>query len=313
MARTQVVCLCQQYDLRAMLGDHASAFPDLEFVLPNEVREPGLIRYAVAFRPLADAFDVYPNIQLVCSIGAGVDGLLRHKGLRDDIKVVRMINPEQAKMMAGFAAWHVVGHHRKMSDFAGFQADKTWKDGWGNTVPSTFPVAVLGYGAMGKAVGDALISMGYPVTGWAKSNRVENGVDVLSGPDGFRTVLAKAKAIVAVLPLTDGTRGIFNAKTFSMMREDAILVQLGRGEHLVEGDLTRALEMGRPSVVAMDVFETEPLPKESPLWGHPDIRITPHIASDSDGFAIARSIALSIAAHSENRDIPGLVDRLKGY
>ena len=229
------------------------------------------------------------------------------------MKIVRMMNPEQAQMMAGFAAWFVVGHHRGLDAYADFQQDKEWRMGWHNEVPSTFPVAVLGYGAMGQAIGNALKSMGYTVTGWAWRTRTVDGVEVLSGEAGLEQVLASAKAVVGVLPLTEATKGIFNAKTFAMMRDDAILVQLGRGGHLVEDDLIAALDQGRPAIAALDVFQTEPLPTDSPLWHNPKVRITPHIASDSDGDAIARSVMAAISDHEAGRDPAGLVDRGRGY
>ena len=313
MAKTPVLCLCRQYDLRAALGDAVGAAPHLEFITPDEVTDPGAIRHVLAFRPLDDAFDTLPNVEVVCSMGAGVDGLLLHPGLRPDMKIVRMMNPDQAKMMAGFAAWHVVEHHRKMSDFKRFQRGGEWRADRLGLGPGHFPVAILGYGAMGQAAGKALAAMGYPVIGWAGSARQVDGVDVLAGDDGLKTVLSDARAIIGLLPLTDETRCIFNATTFAMMRDDAILIQLGRGDHLIETDLLAALGKGRPECAALDVFETEPLPENNPLWDHPKVFITPHIAADNDGPAIVKAIVKTISAHETGADIPGLVDREKGY
>ena len=309
----ELLCLCQQYDLKGLFGPGFDAFPDIRAVTPDEVSDPASIRHVLAFRPLPDGFDAYPNIELVCSVGAGVDGLLRHPGLRGDMKVVRMVNPEQAEMMAGFASYYVVGHHRGMWDFPAAQDARIWKSGYRNTVPSTFPVAVLGYGAMGEAIGRALKVMGYPVTGWASRDRVVDGVQVLSGLEGLKTVLKDAQAVIGVLPLTDATHHIFCAETFALMRDDAILIQIGRGDHLNEADLLAALDKGRPALAALDVMATEPLPADSPLWSHPKLMLTPHVASDSAPEDIARAVAGSIRAHEAGELPAGLVDRNRGY
>ncbi|MEM8622969.1 MAG: NAD(P)-dependent oxidoreductase, partial [Pseudomonadota bacterium] len=103
------------------------------------------------------------------------------------------------------------------------------------------------------------------------------------------------------------------AEHFAMMREDAILVQLGRGGHLVEGDLIAALDAGRPAVAALDVTEIEPLPPESPLWSHPKVRITPHVASENSAEAVAGAVAANLRRWRAGEPLVGVVDRSRGY
>lgn len=313
MSKTPIVCLCAQYDLRQYFGSGFDAYPDFELVTPDQPEAPDQVRFAVAFKPGPDAFDPFPNLELICSVGAGVDGLLRHPKLPKQAHLVRMINPEQAQMMAGFAAWHVIGHHRRMEDYSAFQKKRTWGDAVRPTFPSDYPVAVIGFGKMGLAVARSLREMGYPVTGWASRSRTEDGFDVKSGKAGLEEVLSNAHAVVGVLPLTQSTEGFFNARTFALMRPGSLLVQIGRGGHLIEGDLLAALDAGRPGCAALDVFQTEPLPPESPLWDHPAIFVTPHIASDSTGAALARAVAGSIRSHVSGQVPEGAVDRNRGY
>ncbi len=110
MEPIEAVCLCQEYDLKAMYGAAFEEFsPWITLLRPEEIAASNRIRHALVFRPAADAFEPYPNLQLLCSIEAGVDGLLVHPGLRPEMQVVRMVNPGQANMMAGFAIYHVVG------------------------------------------------------------------------------------------------------------------------------------------------------------------------------------------------------------
>jgi glyoxylate/hydroxypyruvate reductase A len=314
MDRIDLVCLCEHYDLKALYGaGFAAGYPWIRLLFPDEVDDPGAIRHALAFRPSAGAFDPYPNLRLVSCGGAGVDTLLNHPGLRPGISLSRMINPEQARMMAAFALWYITGWQRRMWDYAGQQTAEVWRT-VNLTTPSEFPVGLLGFGNMARPLVAALTGLGYPVTAWASGPRADGGsVRVVSGPEGLAEVAGTSRAMVNLLPLTEATRGILCADFFAEMRDDAMLIQLGRGGHLVEPDLIAALDRGRPAMAALDVTEVEPLPAGHPFWQHPRIMLTPHVASESDAASAARIIAEGILAAERGAAPAGLVDRARGY
>mgnify|MGYP000633878646 CR=1 FL=1 len=108
--------------------------------------------------------------------------------------------------------------------------------------------------------------------------------------------LAAADILINVLPLTPETEGLLNARTFGRMPEGAALIQIGRGGHLVERDLLAALDSGHISGASLDVFETEPLPKDSPLWSHPQVVITPHVASTPMHSAVVANVQRGLAS-----------------
>ncbi len=313
MSRVPVVCLCDTYDLKAFFGKgFTEATPELELLRPDEVADPHAVRHAFAFWPGPDAFSLFPNVRLVCTPGAGVDGLVGHPGLRSDHRVVRMLNPEQGRMMAGFAAYHVVGWHRDMWGYPGQQAREEWvhRD---LTPPGRFPVGVLGFGEMGRAIAEGIAGLGYPVTAWATRERPHDAVRVVAGEAGLATLLSESRAVINVLPLTPETRGLLDAGRLSAMRPDAMLLQIGRGAHLVQEALIPALDAGRPGLAVLDVTEPEPLPKGHPLWRHPRVRITPHVASLNPPDVIARSIRRSIRLFDAGDPVPGTVDMSRGY
>jgi glyoxylate/hydroxypyruvate reductase A len=313
MKSTDLVCLCEQYDLKELFGaGFVSEHPWINLLRPDEVTDPGAIRHAMAFRPGPEAFDPYPNLALVHCGGAGVDGLLSHPGLRPEIGITRMINPEQARMMASFAVWYIIGWHRRMWDYAAQQAAREWRV-INLATPSEFPVGILGYGSMGKALASSLGSLGFPVTAYAGSARRDGAVEVLSGPQGIARIAGTSRAVVNLLPLTAETTGILSAGFFAAMRDDAILIQLGRGAHLVEADLCAALDAGRPAMAAVDVVSSEPLPPGHPFWRHEKIMLTPHAASESEPGAVARWIAGGIRQFEQGEAPQGLVDRQRGY
>lgn len=313
MDRIDVVCLSEGFDLKAL---HEASFaahaPHLRLLNPAEVRDPAAIRFALAHDPAPDAFDRFSGLVLACTWGAGVDGLMLHPGLPEGLAVKRMTDPGQAAMMAAFAAYYVTGWHRRMFDYPALQARRQWTPvNW--TLPADFPVGILGYGKMGGSVARAMAAMGYPVTAWASRARSAPDAEVVSGGEGLDRVLRESAALINVLPLTPETDGLLNAGAYARMRDDAILIQIGRGEHVVEADLLAALDAGRPALAALDVARTEPLPEDSPLWTHPRIMLTPHAASTASEAGVARSVADGIAAFLAGEVPEGLVDRMRGY
>ncbi|RVT84073.1 glyoxylate/hydroxypyruvate reductase A [Rhodobacteraceae bacterium CCMM004] len=308
----QVVCLSERFDLKALFGAaFAGHAPGLELCRPEEA-DAAAVRHAFVYDPGPQDFARFPALELACSWGAGVDALLLHPGLPDRLAVKRMTDPEQARQMAGFAVYNVVGWSRRLWDYPARQSAARWEE-TPTVAPSDFPVGILGMGNMGRACAAALRGLGYPVMGWAGRARREGGIEIVSGDGGLAYVAQTSAAVICVLPLTAATRGLLNAAVFADMRSDAILIQLGRGAHLNEPDLIAALDAGRPAMAALDVFQTEPLPPDDPLWRHPRVRVTPHIASAASPENVARSIAAGIAAWERGERPEGLVDRAQGY
>ena len=313
MKKIDLVCLCDLYDLKEVFGEaFAADHPWVKLLLPQEVSDPGSIRHAMAFSPGPEAFAPYPNLALVSSVGAGVDALLGHPGLGPQVGIARLIDPEQAQMMAGFAMWFIIGWHRQMWAYGPLQAEAKWQP-INRTPPSEFPVGILGFGKMGRSLAASLRSLGFPVTAYANSAGTKDGVTVLSGPAGLTEIAGGSRAVVNLLPLTPETKDLLSANFFAAMRDDAILVQLGRGGHLLEEDLIPALEKGRPALAALDVFASEPLPADHPFWQHEKIMMTPHVASDADPRSVAARIAAGIERFEAGEWPEGLVDRNRGY
>ena len=313
MRDTEVVCLCELYDLKEMYeAAFAAKHPWVRLLRPSEVTAPETIRHAFAFCPGRQAFDPFPKLALVSSMGAGVDGLLTHPGLRPEIAVSRLVDPEQAQMMAGFALWFIIGWQRQMWRYGEQQRAGDWAP-INRSAPSQFPVGILGFGNMGRSLAGTLRHLGFPVTAFASKAGTKDSVEVLAGHDGLIRLAATSQALVNLLPLTAETEGILSADVFSEMRDDAILIHLGRGGHLVEEDLLHALAEGRPAMAALDVFASEPLPADHPFWHHDKVMITPHVASDAAPEVLADWIARGILRFQAGTSPEGLVDRSRGY
>lgn len=307
-----VVALSETSDLVTNMA--ASLDPRVRLLRPSEVEDPSSITCALAWCPADDAFDRYPNMKMVSSIAAGVDSIIACPSLRDDITLTRIRDEDQARMMASFAAWHVIHHHRRMGTYIENQATQLWDRSYRPDMASDITVGILGFGLMGRHTARVLAVMGYTVIGASRSGGApEQGVEILSGDNAIAQTAARSDILINLLPLTEQTRDILNAKLFSLMPKGATLVQLGRGEHLVEEDLLAALNTGHLSAASLDVFRQEPLRADSPFWSDPKVLVTPHKASDTTHREVFRQLVENYVAITEGRTPSGTVDRTAGY
>jgi glyoxylate/hydroxypyruvate reductase A len=271
------------------------------------------VTLAVAWNPPADAFDHYPNLKAVCSIAAGADSIVMNPSLRDGIEVVRVVEPAQAEMMSTFVIWHVIWHQRRFATYLAQQRDKVWKR-LGQRTTQQVPVGILGYGAIGARVAADLAALGFPVKVWSRSAKpTPAGITGFHGANGLAAMLAETEILVNLLPLTSETTGILNAETFARMPRGGYLIQVGRGEHLVEADLLAALDSGQLSGASLDVFVGEPLKPDHPFWSHPGIMLTPHDACDVTLPAVGQTIWATAEAVQAGVRPKDAVDRGRGY
>jgi len=308
------VLVSTRMDLRKFLGSELARISGrIEVVDHRDSGTDADVRMALAWHPPADAFERYPNLQAVSSTGAGVDSIVTCPSIRPGVDIIRVVDPAQAQMMAGFVAFHVIAHQRRFATFQTQQREQLWR-----TLPqraaSSMPVGLLGFGAMGQAVAATLVSLGFPVMAWSRTAKPAAAqVKTFHGRDGMMEMLGETEVLVSLLPLTAETVGILDRRVFASVRCGGYLIQVGRGEHTVEDDLLAALDSGQLSGAALDVFNTEPLPKESPFWRHPNVVVTPHDACDASPRAVA-DMLLSIADALQAGTRPAnTVDRARGY
>lgn len=307
------VLLSSRLDLKFYLGSEIARIADrIEVVDHATDRTADDVRLAVAWHPPDDAFAHYPNLEAVCSIAAGVDNIVACPSLKPHIDVIRVVDPGQAQMMAGFIAWHVIGHQRGFGGYRAQQRDKVWQRRPQRGADSV-PVGILGHGAIGRKVAADLAQLGFPVLSWSRSPKSSGPARSYHGADGLAAMLEQTEVLVNLLPLTPETRGILNSATFARLKRGGYLIQVGRGEHLVENDLLAALDSGQLAGAALDVFATEPLPAAHPFWTHPNILVTPHDASDVSLRAVATTLVTTADAIRAGLRPPHAIDRARGY
>ncbi|MGE0210822.1 MAG: 2-hydroxyacid dehydrogenase [Parvibaculaceae bacterium] len=283
---------------------------------PDEIGERADIEYALCWRPTPGALKTFPNLKAIFSLGAGVDAILKDTEL-PDVPIARIVDPDMTMRMSEYVVQHVLMHHRQQRRLDEMQRNADWS--WFSQWPaSAVRVGVLGLGALGSDAARKLRMMGFQVAGWSQSKKSIPDVECFAGAQELDPFLKRTDILVCLLPATPGTRGIINRSLIRKLAKDGplggpVIVNPGRGEHQVEADILAALDQGELLAVTLDVAQTEPLPKESPLWRHPKVTITPHLAADSDTSTICRNIVRQMERFEKGQPLENLVDRRKGY
>lgn len=277
-----------------------------------DVQDPTGIEAAIVWTPSAGFLEGLTDLRVLIVPGAGVDQLFRSQANLPDVPIVRLADPVMATRMAEYVLAMVLDHHRQFGRYRRQQADADWARHFHND-PDDFRVGILGMGVMGMAVARHLRAIGYAVTGWSRSTKVVVDIEMVAGEAALMPLIARSDVLVCLLPLTEATRGILNATTFDAMPDGALLINAARGAHLVVPDLVTALDQGKLGAAVLDVFEDEPLSPENPLWHHPAVTVTPHIASLSNPVTGVRQIVQALDRIEAGGQPDHLVDRRAGY
>ncbi|TVV75818.1 2-hydroxyacid dehydrogenase [Sphingomonas solaris] len=263
------------------------------------------IDYVAGWAPPGDLLGRLPALKALFSIGAGIDHLdLAH--LPPGVPVVRMIDDELTEAVADYATLAVLALHRDLPAYIAAQKRGEWR-ALPRRTNGRRRVGVMGLGQMGRATLARLAPFGFPLSGWSRSAGTIEGVRCFTGEAGRSDFLAQCDILICLLPLTDGTRGILDARLFAGLPTGAGLVNAGRGGHLVQADLLAALASGRIGGAVLDVTDPEPLPADHPLWHDPRIIVTPHIAGTTDAVRGAEAIAANIRRHAAGEAMEGVV------
>lgn len=271
------------------------------------------IEAAVCWVPPDGLLARLPRLRLIQSLAAGIDHLTRDPALPRQVPMARIVDTEMASGMAAYVAWAVTHRQRHMGAYLAQQREALWRE---QPVqhPRQHRVGIAGYGALGQACAHALRAIGYSVRAWRRSaGPAEDGVTLFHGAAGLDDFLAGCDTLVCLLPLTDATRGLLDARLFARLPRGAHLVNVGRGEHLVEADLLAALDSGQLGAATLDAFAQEPMPPGHPFWKHPHITVTPHIATRTPAAVIARQTLAHLAAVRAGRADAVAIDLDRGY
>ncbi len=289
----------------------AEKLPDLELRIWPDAGAPGDIEYLAFMQPDFDVLPAFPNLKAMFSRSAGVEAFVDHPKL-PKVPLGKMEPPGGDPMMTEYVVMHVLRFHRDMPGYQMAQANREWRR-TRIVRPEERRVGFLGYGMMAKAPALVLKSLGFPVSAWVRSPRENEEVPIFHGRGQLEPFLNQTDIAVCLLPLTRETEGIFCSGIFAMMPRGAMLINVGRGKHVVYDDLIRALDTGQLSYAALDALWPEPLPPDSPLWLHPKITVMPHVARRPTVAQLVTEIAANIRSLEAGGPLLQQIDTAMGY
>jgi glyoxylate/hydroxypyruvate reductase A len=290
--------------LEAVLGP-------IDFRRYPETGEVSEIDYVMTWMPPVGVIGTLPNLKAIFSIGAGVSHILRDPAVGKDIPIVRLTDEALSLDMALHAAHWVLHFHRGYHRYRDQEREGNWSR---HAFPANEDraVGVLGLGAIGQVTAATLQGMHFKVAGWSKSRKDLPGIQSFTA-DELESFLERTEILVSVLPPTAQTENILNAQTLAMLPKGAFLINMGRGDAIVDEDLLSLLDSGHIAAAALDVFRQEPLPPSSPYWSHPQVYVTPHAAGPTSVKYGAKRIAENIQAIEAGRTPHPVYDWAKGY
>jgi glyoxylate/hydroxypyruvate reductase A len=215
-------------------------------------------------------------------------------------------------MMTEYTVMHVLRFHREMPKYREAQKNREWLR-TRIVRPEERRIGFLGLGLMARAPALVLKSLGFPVAAWVRSPRHDPEFPIYAGPEQLEPFLARTDIAVCLLPLTRETEGILCARTFAMLPRGAMLINIGRGRHVVDADLIAALDSGQLAYAALDALWPEPLPPESPLWAHPKVTVMPHVARRPTVQQLVVELAKNLRSLEVGNGLLQEIDPASGY
>ena len=278
---------------------------------PADIDRPQVDLIA-CWRPPTDFFRGFTALKAVFAFGAGINHLLARPDLPPGVPLVRLTDAGMAAQMAEYALYGVLHWQRGMGAYAAQQARAEWRP-----LPprprADVRVGVLGLGAIGGVVAGTLAGLGYATSGWSRGPRELAGVRCVHGAAALDPLLEGSDVLVNLLPSTPETVRLLDRARLARLPAGAMVVHASRGDQLDTAALLELLDAGRLGGALLDVFETEPLPADSPLWRHPLVRITPHVAAITVPETSVAQIVAKARALLSGQAVEGVVDRARAY
>jgi len=285
--------------------------PELEVEVAPAITDPERIEAALIWKQPSDGLHRYRNLKAILTLGAGINQL-DLASLPSGVPIARLVDPSLTSYMRDYCLYAVLRYQRQFDEHAIAQAQGQWI----YRPPrekSAVRVGVMGLGELGAATAQFLAEFGFTVRGWARTPKQIEGVACFAGLERLRDFAAETDILICLLPLTPETRGILDRRLFRMLPRGAKIINVGRGDHLVEQDLLDTLASGQIGGATLDVFAREPLPPEHPFWSHLRILVTPHVASTVSAVSAAAGVVDNLRRARAGERLRNQVDLARGY
>ncbi len=311
IAAVVAICVADHDEIAAEVSRIA---PDVDVRVPGHMGDPTEIDAIVCWKPQPGLLSSLTKLQLIQSTGAGVDGIVGDPHRNPWTPIARTIDRDIAVGMTAYVRWAVVDHFKGMDRFRADRVHQRWNQ-FVAPSPERHAVGFAGVGELGLACLRDLASAGFATRCWSRQPKVglPESTKRFAGDSELAEFLRGCNSLVCLLPLTPSTKGFLGKSVFDLLPEGAHVINVARGEHLVEPDLLAAFDSGQVSRATLDVFAQEPLPAGHPFWTRPEITITPHIAARASARSIAEQLLANLAAVRAGKVPQHCVDARAGY
>lgn len=295
-------------DPEAWVQELKNLHPGMKIIAYPEEHDQQEVEYVISWKHPRGIFKNYPNLKVIASMGAGVDHITSDPEIPENITITRIIDHQLTLDMSAFVLALVMNHLRGLSFH---HSQRSWEPS-GYLKIEDQHIGVMGVGVLGSAVAKTLTDVGFKVSGWATRAKPQSGITIFPQEE-LDEFLGQTTILVCLLPLTQQTENILNKELFQKLPKGAYLINVARGQHLVEHDLLEMVDTGHLSGASLDVFRKEPLPQEHPFWQNPKIKITPHIASVTDPKKVVPQLVENYIRMTQGKPMKNIVKREKGY
>ena len=289
-----------------------AALPGWEIEAWPAVLDADEVTHVAAWAPPPGFFAPFRNLRTIFNLGAGVDKLLARDDVPPGVEIVRLTDAGMAAQMTEYCLYGVLHYQREMDVYRRQQQAAVWQQ-HDARLRASVRISVLGLGELGRRVAGDLARMGYPVRGWSRSAHRVDGVTCVHGEAALDTVLRDTDVLRCLLPATNETRHLLDARRLALLPCGAALINAGRGSLVDESALLFRLDSGDLRFAVLGVFAEDPLPAAHPFWRHPRVILTPHVAADTVPAIAVDQIVAKLCEATEGRPMSGLVNRERGY
>jgi phosphoglycerate dehydrogenase-like enzyme len=290
--------VCREYD--GVCEALAKANPDVA------------LAFKVGSQPFPrDAFLATPTLKWIQASGAGID----HWAPWDPAKVtITNASGVHGDIMAQYTVWAILNHQLGLPMYGKLQAKKEWKKVLHESAAGK-TLVIIGFGNIAREVGKLARAMGMHVVGVRQKPEPSTGADEVLGVDRLYDALGRADYVSVILPLTEKTRNFFDAKAFAAIKKGAYFINTGRGKIVDEAALAGALKSGHLAGAMVDVFATEPLPKDNPLWTMENLIVLPHASGDAADWQmrVTNLFCDNLDRWIADKPLSNVVDPRRGY
>ena len=262
-------------DVSSWVKTFNKADPTVDIQIFPDIRDKESVELVILWQHPKGILKEFPNLKLICSMGAGVDHILSDPEIPLTLPITRIVDPGLTVPMTNYVVMATLNYQRQLYRYQSNQKKKVWDM---SNPELDLQVGVMGVGALGGDVIEKLKMLGFSVFGYGNSPKSDVDYPYFYGNE-LPQFLNNVNLIICMLPLTPSTENILNLDFFRKCKKGTYIINVARGSHLVEDDLVTAIGEGIISGAFLDVFRKEPLPQEHPFWNSDKITVTPHIAS----------------------------------